>query len=178
MIDVVIIALAVGFLRGGSLRKLLEMKLMKFPLIMAALLLRFLVVMLGARDYPFVLHYGPYIQIAAFLLLLYALFANGSSLRLVAFGVALNFIVIIANGGFMPVSAAATAIAQIDVPIYATHAFISEETRLWFLADIIPIPPPYPYARVISIGDFFLALGLFLFIQKTLGLAPREKRSS
>ena len=175
MLEVIIFSIFVGFLRSRTLKGLLEIKITLFPLVLAALLLRFVAVVLGGKGYSFFIHYGPYIQIVSFAALIYVLIINGSSLRLVAVGVVLNFLVILANGGLMPVSAAAISRAELeDMDLYVTHTYVEEDTPLWFLADIIPVPPPYPHNRVVSIGDIILAGGLFLFIQRSM-FFPKER---
>jgi len=54
-----------------------------------------------------------------------------------------------------------------------THMLLTAETKLWFLADIIPLPVPF-LARVISIGDILIYVGIFYFIQKKM--LPRQKQ--
>ncbi|WP_094548988.1 DUF5317 family protein [Petroclostridium xylanilyticum] len=49
-----------------------------------------------------------------------------------------------------------------------THTLITSSTRLSILADIIAIPKPYPLPKVLSIGDIFIAFGVFVFIQEAM----------
>lgn len=44
------------------------------------------------------------------------------------------------------------------------HTLLGPHTRLGFLADIIPLPSCYPLARVLSIGDLLIFLGILVFI--------------
>ena len=78
---------------------------------------------------------------------------------LAAIGMALNVIVIAANGA-MPVSTRALEKAGFegDVGDFGTkHELLDEDTRAPWLADVIPVP----YARaIISLGDVVLALGI------------------
>lgn len=87
---------------------------------------------------------------------------------IVAFGVLLNFAVIMANGGRMPVSQAIYSIPSLertierilagDVPEY----FIMEKkVTLWYLGDIIPVP--IWGAGLGSVGDIFIMAGVSLF---------------
>ncbi|MGI6097166.1 MAG: DUF5317 domain-containing protein [Dethiobacteria bacterium] len=168
MIDLLILSVIIGLLRGGKLARLAEVKIKCFPLILCALLLRFVVVVFGGKELFFFVIYGSYLQIVAYLLLVYALYRNGSALRVAAIGVLLNFLVITFNGGVMPVSATALELTGLEMELYTTHTYIDEGTALWFLGDIIPIPPPYPYTRVVSIGDIFLAAGIFLFVNRQM----------
>lgn len=93
-------------------------------------------------------------------------------LRLVLFGTTLNFFPIILNNGKMPVSLKALKISNLHTELalleegrILTHILACESTRLAILSDIIPIPKPYPLAKIISLGDIFIAIGLFILIQ-------------
>lgn len=94
----------------------------------------------------------------------------------IAVGLALNAIAILANGGFMPVAASAREFAGLapltgrDLNVIPMNA----ETRLPFLADILPLPSFVPFASVFSIGDVLIALGGVIFIQS---IVPQDRRT-
>ena len=46
-----------------------------------------------------------------------------------------------------------------------THTLANKYTKFYYLSDIIPIPKPYPFPKIISIGDIFIGIGIFLLIQ-------------
>ena len=46
-----------------------------------------------------------------------------------------------------------------------THVLIDKSTKLSILSDIIPIPKPYLFPKIISLGDILIAIGLFVLIQ-------------
>lgn len=89
-------------------------------------------------------------------------------------GALLNSIVITFNQGFMPVSSKGLEIAGYDMSTITSvrldtfHALITDTTHLTFLADIIPIPKPYLFPQMLSIGDFFIMVGIFLFFQSAV----------
>lgn len=56
----------------------------------------------------------------------------------------------------------------------AVHTLMSDSTRLWFLADIIPVRI-LGYTNVISLGDLYLMLGIVLTI---VGGALESKRKA
>ena len=104
------------------------------------------------------------------------------SLWLAAFGLALNTVVIWANGGQMPVSAGALKAAGLEDFLHfmetssdAVHSLINESTRLWFLGDVIPLPW---FKKVISPGDAFLILALLLFFPEATRQARLAKHES
>jgi hypothetical protein len=80
----------------------------------------------------------------------------------------------------MPVSVEALSrVGLLDVlPLlksktYVIHSVLTEHSRLKFLADVIPLPPPYPRPRVLSVGDIIMAVGLFILIQR--GMLKKSK---
>ncbi len=86
-------------------------------------------------------------------------------------GTFLNFIVIMLNGGQMPVSQEALIKAGIPEQIndeIITHTIIAKDTVLKFLGDIFILPKPYPRPKVFSAGDVFLAVGVFIYIQEIM----------
>jgi Family of unknown function (DUF5317) len=118
--------------------------------------------------------WGPVIYLLTMLVVAGVLLANG--LRepathwpwiVAAVGVALNMLVVSANGGYMPQSVDAREMAgrTKDRPaeqvqqLTNVHSMTSE-SRLPFLGDIIPEPSWMPMANVISVGDVLLSLGI------------------
>ena len=83
---------------------------------------------------------------------------------LMGLGFLLNAIPIFLNGGAMPVSAKAaeTAGLTLNMSKEGLYTLINENTRVWFLGDIIPLTFLRNFA--ISIGDIIAVLGLMLFI--------------
>jgi len=101
-------------------------------------------------------------------------------------GLALNLLVMLANGGFMPVTpealegAGLSHLALGQQPgarvLNAKDILLPREsTRLWALSDIFVIPPPLGTA--FSPGDLFLALGGFWFFQRGMRPAPSKDSS-
>jgi len=99
---------------------------------------------------------------------------------LAAFGLALNTLVMTANGGQMPVSADALIAAGLEGFLHfmqtssdAVHNLIGPGTKLWFLSDVIPLPW---FKKVISPGDAFLFLAVLLFFPETTQRVIRQRR--
>lgn len=107
---------------------------------------------------------------------------NRNSMRAFLIGVILNFIVIFANGGRMPVSLngikgindnISTELPMSDFDI--KHKVVNQDTKLVYLSDIILIPEPYPLPKILSIGDIFIMIGLFIFIQEAMVIDEKNK---
>jgi hypothetical protein len=123
----------------------------------------------------FALAYGPWVWVATRIVLLVAVMRNSRSAAgwsraclLMAVGIALNTIVIAANGGFMPqsVSAAAAVWGQEVAREKPTTSHLQNtrpmeaDSRLTWLGDLLPEPTWLPRANVLSVGDVLLAIGM------------------
>lgn len=93
-------------------------------------------------------------------------------LWLVGVGIAANLLVIVANGGFMPVAPAAldglTDRAVLKVGVNNNAILLHPRARLWFLADIFRTPPWVPLQREFSPGDVLIGVGAFVLLQYLL----------
>lgn len=110
---------------------------------------------------------ASYALAAGFLLINRSL--NG--FKLLALGAALNLLVIGANAGVMPASAAAVRRAGLegsDPGTFANSAVL-EHPRLRFLGDVMAVPESWPLANVFSFGDVLLGIGAFLAVHGGTG---------
>lgn len=168
-------SLVVGKLRGGKFSYLKDAEIHKWYLIVSAFLIEFIAVFLSAKGYNVISNNIFIIHLISYSLLFIGIYFNISrlSFKLIMLGTFLNFIVIMLNGGQMPVSQDAMINAGLAGDLNAlisgeiiTHTIIVKDTVLKFLADILILPKPYPRPKVFSIGDVFLAIGVFIYIQE------------
>jgi len=188
LLPAVILAL-VALAAGGSLTGL-SRPIAWWGLALGSIALQLVLGRLPVSAAPWLGDFGHWVWAAAVASILVVLLRN---LRLqtsrmnqipwavAALGVGLNMLVIVTNGGYMPVSE--TALAQTgqaaeiaarsslrrDVPIDGT-------TRLPELADVYADPVWLPHPVVASIGDRFLGLGLAGWAFMSV-YAARRKRS-
>lgn len=162
----VLLGIVVGFVRGGRLRVPdLGLRAMWVAPVALAMQLAAFAVPGGVA--------GAVLVIGSYGLLLYGLVRNAhlQSLRVVLLGVILNALVIAANGGRMPVHVEAGRAAGADVTAVIAgaapkHVAAGPGSRFAFLGDVIPVPF---LARVISVGDVAVLLGIFLLVQDLMG---------
>ncbi len=170
-------SIVVGKLRGGSFSNMKDASIEKWYLFVSAFAIEFAAVFMASKGIAFFSENILYVHCLSYLLLFIGIFFNRSTLafKIVFVGVFLNFLVIVANGGQMPVSGEAmTSIGLID-NMYAirdgkiiTHALIDNHTVFKYLGDVFVLDKPYPRPKIFSIGDVLLALGIFIYIQEIM----------
>lgn len=184
----ILLALIVGYLTGGSLAQAHRVRFRALPLFVGAAFVQVLIFtpLLGTR--AFIHEYGPLIYIGTVLASLAAILLNLRipGMPLMALGAALNALVIIANGGYMPSTEEALARAGKletveraedrapgDDWVLTNSTIADDDTRLLFLGDVLAIPEGVPLANVISAGDILLALGAAIAVLRMMHL-PAE----
>lgn len=177
MIDSVLIAFAVAWLRGGRISGWGRFDLKGTEWLFGGFILQYGTVYLALQEIPFFVRYGTYLFVGSFLPILYGAWVSRRlpGMPLIGIGVLLNLIVIAVNGGSMPVDLRAAEVAgltraaeELARPEYIKHSAAHAGTKLLFLADIIPIPRPYPRPAVASIGDVVMAAGIFILVQQAM----------
>ena len=103
--------------------------------------------------------------------------------KLFALGVILNTLVMVANGGWMPVtpetvefaSPARPALVEYSKPQDSKNIVMARsDTNLWILSDIIPVTLPWNRYAV-SIGDILLVVGAAQFIFQTTSRSKSKR---
>jgi hypothetical protein len=161
-----------GLAAGGSLAGL-RRPIAWWPLGLASIALQLLLARIPVAEQPWLGTNGHWIWAAAVAAVLPVLVRNWrieAGLRrlpwlVAAVGVTLNVIVILANGGYMPVAQAALAQTGQSAELAARTAFhrdvpVDASTNLPWLADVLADPEWLPHPLVASVGDRLLGLGL------------------
>jgi hypothetical protein len=182
LIGGILLGLVLGLLAGGKLRNLAEIQLRWAWLLVVAIVLRFgTEAALGAGIGMVEMLRLPLLA-GAFAILLVALWVNRTypGLSLALLGVLSNTIVILVNGGFMPIWApalSAAGLTEADVT-RSFHIVVDAPApdflgRLLILGDVIPVPLSF-IRNVYSLGDLFLTLGLAFFLFASVVRVPSE----
>lgn len=176
----IILAFLFGWARGGSLRKLADLPVRQVYLLIFPLLMEFVhsQLLLRAEWMTPLLSFG--MTILQYLLIFLFVLLNSHLWQVLVYGVgsAMNFFVITANAGAMPITdkvlnlgGSSAKFAALAEGKYYTYEIIKESTRIPFLGDVILIPGILP--QCVSIGDIILMIGLFCLVVK--GMGKREQ---
>jgi hypothetical protein len=170
-----LLAVAIGYARGGRLATLGQLRLRWQGLAIAGLALQILLWPGGM--WPLIYLYASFVILAVFAI------ANirTTGVSLILIGIALNFAVIALNQG-MPVSRAAvvnsgqaSSLQDLVDDGGAKHHLASSEDRLRFLGDVIAIRP---LEQAVSLGDVFTYGGVMVLIVAGMGRRARASTVS
>lgn len=184
LLSAIVLAVIVGYARGGRLRRLERIELRAEGLMMGALLVQLAIPMVAQR-----LHLPSGLALslwlATYALLLLALWMNRDRIALViaGAGVFLNALVIALNGG-MPVLANALRFISPGEKVGSSafagdplHHLAAAGTRLVWLGDVIPVPLPSLLGGVMSVGDVLLMIGVFWLVRDGMLYAGKRRIS-
>lgn len=117
---------------------------------------------------------ASFILVGSQILLLFFVWANCKlpGFYVMGLGLGLNLLVIALNRGWMPISLETVQSLTPDAPPDTWHIGerfgISKdlilpvvETRLWYLSDRFLLPHWFPWRAAYSLGDIFIAIGVF-----------------
>jgi hypothetical protein len=176
MYELLLYSIILGLVFGGSLKKLWNIDLKGFPFIMISVISLALTNWMRRSTYlQTILAHSALEQITAaiyflafFILLIFVwVNRNERALLLVGIGITLNMIVIFSNGAKMPVEPVlAQAFGLLNKISYLEtngfYTFANSSTRFYYLADVIK--NPFLTSYIVSLGDFFISGGLFIFV--------------
>jgi lipoprotein signal peptidase len=177
LIEGLLLSLIIGKIRGGKLKCLGQVSLRNPWMFILAFAIEFGTLFAVSAGFEVVREYGMYLHTLSYVVLFIAMISNSKhpAMWILFFGALLNFIVIFINGGAMPISIEGLIKAGLEKEAemiaaggIITHQPITDATRLVYLADVIILPPPYPFPKLMSIGDFIICLGVIMFVQKAM----------
>ena len=171
------LTLGVGYLLGGRLSNLAQLRIRWAPLAVVGFAMQLIN---PPGRWPLAMLLGSFVLLSVFAV------ANRRTpgFGLILIGVALNFLVIAVNAG-MPVSADAlrtsgqedTVAALTDrADAYVKHHLAGPDERVLFLGDVIGLPPPV--AQAISLGDIFTYGGVAVVLVAGMRRRPEPEEPS
>lgn len=174
----IIMGIFAGLLLKGRMSNLLNFKIRQAWLLVAAFILQASSQLTAVKGFDFAIRYSLLINIAVFCMVFAVLWLNRKYYGIVITGAGcfLNALVMTANGGKMPVSKELLLKEQLNniIAIYeiggdGKHILAGESTRLALLGDVIAMPGRFGYiAKFVSLGDIFIAFGLFVLITEII----------
>ena len=160
----IVVGLVVGFLLGGRISAIGEIRFRWAPLVFVGFLTQILLFSDAVAER--IGDLGPVLYVASTLLVVLAVVRNLAipGMPLVALGAASNLAAIVANGGFMPASASALAALGKGAPTIYSNSAVLAQPALAPLTDIFAMPTWLPFHNIFSIGDVILAIGVVAVI--------------
>lgn len=181
LIEALVFPLILGKLRGGKIKNILNLEIKYWWLFTLAGLIEFSASFIRAKEiepiWRLVDQHILWIQLVTYCMLFIVLFIHlkDKGVVFILIGTVMNFVVIMANHGRMPVDIHAIEhLISVESLNYLksgkdlTHTLANDSTSLRFLGDIIHLKKPYPLQKSISFGDIFLVVGIFWYIYNGL----------
>jgi hypothetical protein len=158
------IGIATGWVLGGRLERLADLRLRWAWLAVAGLIVQ--AVLFADPVAGAVGAWGPPLYVASTAAVFIAVARNWriTGMPIVALGAASNLLAIAANGGVMPASPEAAATVGLGGGEGFSNSVVMTDPALRPLTDIFALPPWLPLANVFSIGDVLLGIGIVVVI--------------
>ncbi len=171
-IETLVLAVIIGLVLGGRFGNLKNLSLRHIELFILAFAVQAGLNYCTAQEVSLVVKFKGYIHLLSYALLFAGLFMNRSipGIKTLSLGISLNFLVIAANQGLMPVLPTylpEPLTASLSAGKSGIHGLITETTRLRYLADIIYCPLPYQN-QMLSVGDVVIDIGAFYLVVKAM----------
>ncbi len=180
----IFLSFLISLVRGGRFSSLANLRFKGLHFLAVAVIIRILLALPPVQASliePALgdLRYGGLAYIVSLLMALLTLLSNIHlpGLRIIALGMAANFLVIAANLGQMPGALDKLAAAGYTGPSvghWSNFTVMGENTLLGFLGDNFLVGRPWPLPSVLSLGDLVIIAGVFWFFQKVM-TKPADK---
>ncbi|MEX2030715.1 MAG: DUF5317 domain-containing protein [Anaerolineales bacterium] len=188
----ILLGIAIGWLRRGSLRNLADLPIRYAWVPLAAVAVQAGFVAFAPAGSTSAAWQRPLLLAGTYTVMLAFLFTNFRipGTRLLFVGALLNLVVMLANGGYMPVTPEALVRSGHEGEVIARDGSLfvrgskdivldAEDTRLGFLSDVVGIPEALPFSATFSLGDVFIGIGASVLISRgmRLGQGIRDRES-
>ncbi len=184
-LEAIILGIIVGLVKGGRLSNIGYIDIRGTWFFVIGFILQIMII--AAKEFDFISNYSKWLFVLSVIFILFglALNMNYKSFWIIMIGAILNYIVIFANGFKMPIYFEGLKLAGLETMIDGiTSGDIINYTSLdtsvgWakYLGKFIVVPKPYPLAKVISIGDILISLGIILFLNGEMNSSKLTMRN-
>jgi len=174
----ILLGIAIGIAMKGRLSNALNFRLKKVWVLLLAFIIQAGAQVMSFNGLTGITDYTIIIQGCVIILLLIGFWYNRkyAGIIIMSLGFLLNALVMMLNGGKMPVSydilQKNNLIEAIDLLLAgrdSKHALIDDNTKLWFLSDVICLPGIFGNtAGLVSIGDLIIAAGIFVLVAEVV----------
>jgi len=178
-------AVLIGLFSGGKLGRLAGLPLRLAWLALLGFGMQVYMIYWPSATAPALFSLHTALLVASYLILLAFVWINRRLMGMpfVGLGLLMNLTVMLANGGYMPITQDAVVRVGHEYELQSFEPgsrlrntkdvlLPREQTNLWFLSDIFAVPRPFPIPSVFSPGDAVLALGASILI--VAGMHRRE----
>jgi len=190
-IEVIILSIIVGLIRGGKFTRLIKVDFKRVWILIFAFVFQYFLVFINSTEEIQMMgklyNYLKQLIILSYILLFIGIFANIKyrSLWLVLSGTVLNFFAVVVNHWKIPILKEGFKLVGLkdmytmleggNLPLYTA---ISDATKYPVLGKIIAISKPYPFPNIISIGDLLMCFGLYTLIQEIMLSEGAQEKST
>ncbi len=171
-VEALLLGILIGIIRKGRLSNLSELQIRGWVLVVLGALIQFAPILLN--KFELIPSYHVYFPFAALIVMLGVMLMNldKNGMWLIMFGGILNALAIGLNNFKMPIDLNALKYAGLDaisetivdgsVINYIDVTAVSGFSK--YLGKIVAVPSIYPFAKVLSIGDMVVMIGMVLLI--------------
>jgi hypothetical protein len=182
-LSVILLAVVLGYVFGGRTRRLEQLRLRWWGLVIVGLAIQFVPLPEGENGTDLLVRTAVLAVSYALLISFAAANLRLPGVWLVLLGLTCNVVVIVANGGMPVAREALERSGQADVIDLLLeqgadkHHLLTDDDVLTFLADVLWVPQPI--GQAISIGDVFVYGGLiWLIVSAMRGRIPSTPTES
>jgi len=181
LLSVIAISVLTGLAAGGRIQSLARLRLRHAWIPVGLFALQKVIVELPIVKATTGSYLAPVLLAATYGALVLFLLVNLSvpGIKLVLIGSVLNLTVMLANGGYMPVTPeglertghADRIVVRDELALVKGSKSIVLEpggTRLYPMSDIFRVPEPYPFATNFSLGDVAITAGVAVMVWRTM----------
>lgn len=164
-----VLAIAIAWALGADIARTSSIRLRAAPLVFGALAIQLVIFTRLGQLLPNRLHVPLHITSYGLLVVFLLLNAGNLGLGIAATGLLSNLVVILANGGRMPVSPEAWKEGGQALPsiagsgVYHNNTLAGGHPHLAWLGDVFPLPLGGVLGNAVSPGDLLVVFGLAIF---------------